>query len=100
MSPSTLLSRTLLTTRSRLLSRPSIAAQQSHHFLQPLYPQIRHFTATMSKEGVHNLGSASAFKEALASNDKLIVLDCFATWCGPCKAIAPQIVKYVKSIPT
>lgn len=22
-----------------------------------------------------------------------MILDCMATWCGPCKVIAPQIVK-------
>ncbi|OCL06512.1 putative thioredoxin [Glonium stellatum] len=43
--------------------------------------------------GVHNLESKPAFEKALEEN-KLIVLDCFATWCGPCKAIAPQVVKY------
>ena len=31
--------------------------------------------------------------EALISSGKLIVIDCFATWCGPCKAIKPVLDK-------
>merc|ERR1739841_260383 len=54
----------------------------------------RHFSATMAdKEGVHNLTSKADFDTAMATKDTLMVLDCFATWCGPCKVIAPQVVK-------
>lgn len=28
-----------------------------------------------------------------ASKEKLVVLDCFATWCGPCKMISPVMVE-------
>ena len=47
----------------------------------------------MGKEGVHNLKSKSEFDSALQEKG-LMVLDCFATWCGPCKVIAPQVVKF------
>jgi len=47
--------------------------------------------------GVHNLLNKSSFDEALEKTEGLIVLDCFAVWCGPCKIIAPQIVKYAKT---
>lgn len=43
--------------------------------------------------GVHNLASKAEFDDALANN-KIVVLDAFATWCGPCKAIAPRIVEF------
>ncbi|OQO09576.1 Thioredoxin [Cryoendolithus antarcticus] len=47
----------------------------------------------MGKEGVHNLASKADFDSALGEPG-LMVLDCFATWCGPCKVIAPQVVKF------
>ncbi|KAF2750191.1 thioredoxin [Sporormia fimetaria CBS 119925] len=50
--------------------------------------------------GVHNLASKPDWDKALEDKDTLIVLDCFATWCGPCKVIAPQVVKLSDKYPT
>ncbi|KAF2396682.1 putative thioredoxin [Trichodelitschia bisporula] len=52
----------------------------------------------MSEGGVHNLQSKQALNELIQS-DKLVVIDCFATWCGPCKVVAPKIVEFSKRYP-
>ncbi|KAF1965267.1 Cop c 2-like protein [Bimuria novae-zelandiae CBS 107.79] len=52
-----------------------------------------------SKQGVHNLAKKEDWEAAKADKDTLIVLDCFATWCGPCKMIAPQVVKFSDKYP-
>lgn len=40
---------------------------------------------------VHSIASANEFRESTASGKVLV--DFFATWCGPCKMVSPLIEK-------
>ena len=86
---SNIIKRTLLTHRTALNTTRS--SQSLHRIYQPLISQ-KSFYATMGKQGVHNLQSKKEFDDALGEKG-LMVLDCFATWCGPCKVIAPKVVE-------
>jgi len=48
--------------------------------------------------GVHNITSKADFDTALKEH-KVVVMDAFATWCGPCKIIAPTVVKFSETYP-
>lgn len=41
----------------------------------------------------------SDLNKRLAATDKLTLVDCYATWCGPCKSMAPHLSKLMEEYP-
>jgi len=52
-------------------------------------------TPSKRKGGVNQLHSMTSFKTSVeeGSADQIVVIDFFATWCGPCKVISPVVAK-------
>ncbi|KAI9862119.1 MAG: Cytoplasmic thioredoxin isoenzyme 2 [Trichoglossum hirsutum] len=76
----------------------NINALRLNHHLQN-FTSKRLFRSTQRKMVVSEIKSSSEY-DAAVNNNSLVFIDFFATWCSPCKAIAPVIETLSTTYPT
>jgi thioredoxin 1 len=57
------------------------------------------FTIILTSYSQTELDDDAAESKLLVNNDRLIVLDFYATWCGPCKRMEPIVKQLEKEYP-
>ncbi|KAL8382569.1 hypothetical protein RB595_006378 [Gaeumannomyces hyphopodioides] len=101
--PTTILARSSVTASTQRLvsttaARRTTLAAPFFARTPPTQVPARGFRSTPANMTVHEVKSSEEFKAALANN-KVVLVDFFAVWCGPCKAISPKVEQWSEQYP-
>lgn len=82
-------------------SKPTLGfsvTRSSAFGIQHLYNK-RSFSSEAPKGNVQELEDLKQFQQFVSNGEKVSVIDFYATWCGPCKALEPIFAMLSERVP-
>lgn len=74
------------------------AMRYSKPGISQLY-NLRFYSAKQPQGNVQEILDLAQFKQFVANAEKVSVIDFYATWCGPCKALEPIFAMLSERVP-